>query len=104
MTNCQQNKHGLGRQETSHPPFLVTRFLFGVKLSGQLTRVSKLKIGGHTCGAVNHGKLEFTMVNILQCDLDHSRRSYDFFDLLFFSNEDRAPVSSSQRVTPRNVS
>ena len=46
MTNCQQNKHGLDRQEMYPPFFLVTRLLSGVKstlflppLSGQLTGV-----------------------------------------------------------------
>ena len=46
MTNCQQNKHSLDRQEMYPPFFLVTRLLSGVKstlflplLSGQLTRV-----------------------------------------------------------------
>ena len=81
MTNCQQNKHGLDRQEMYPPFFLVARLLSGVKstlflplLSGQLTRV-RFTMVNWKCRAVNHGKLEFTMVNFLQCDLNQCRRS-----------------------------
>ena len=31
---------------------------------------SKLKNPGHTYGAVYYGKLEFTILNFLQCDLN----------------------------------
>ena len=31
---------------------------------------SKLKNAGHTYGAVYYGKLEFTILNFLQCDLN----------------------------------
>ena len=32
---------------------------------------NKLKNVGHTYGAVYYGKIEFTIVNFLQCDLNH---------------------------------
>ena len=32
---------------------------------------SKLKNADHTYGAVYDGKIEFTIVNFLQCDLNH---------------------------------